>query len=65
MSSAPPPNVAAAASVVQGWLDTTGNADGRLSDEQVAKLTPAQRFDWTRQQSQKKPMPEWRDPRTR
>lgn len=61
MSATPPPNVAAAAAVVQGWLDQQAN--GYLSDEQVSKLTPAQRLDWSRQRSREKQMPEWRDPR--
>jgi hypothetical protein len=35
---------------------------GRLSSEQIQRLTPAQRLDYSRQFDQKT-MPEWRDPR--
>ena len=34
----------------------------RLSEEQIAKLTPAQRLDYARLWDQSK-MPSWRDPR--
>ena len=36
--------------------------DGRLSREQIERLTPAQRLDYSRQFDQSK-MPAWRDPR--
>jgi hypothetical protein len=36
---------------------------GRLSSEQIAKLTPAQRLDYSRQFEQSS-MPAWRDPRS-
>jgi hypothetical protein len=36
--------------------------DGRLSREQIERLTPAQRLDYSRQFDQTK-MPAWRDPR--
>ena len=36
---------------------------GRLSDEQIRQLTPAQRLDYARQWDQKT-MPDWRDPRS-
>ena len=35
---------------------------GRLSDEQISRLTPAQRLDYSRQWDQST-MPAWRDPR--
>lgn len=35
---------------------------GRRSDEEIAKMTPAQRLDYVRQFDQSK-MPDWRDPR--
>jgi hypothetical protein len=61
MSDATPPeNVRIAAAVVDNWL--AQQQEGRLSAEQIAKLTPAQRLDYTRQFDQRK-MPEWKDPR--
>lgn len=56
MAGTPPPDVAAAAAKVQAWLDAdrtapvrSGDPAGRVSDEQFAKMTPAQRLDYTRQ----------------
>lgn len=52
----------------QGGASFRGNGreppqpGGRLSSEQIAKLTPAQRLDYSRQFDQSK-MPDWRDPR--
>lgn len=53
----------------QGGARFTGNGReppqpaGRLSSEQIAKLTPAQRLDYSRQFEQAS-MPAWRDPRS-
>jgi hypothetical protein len=52
----------------QGGAPFRGNGrepptpNGRLSSEQIAKLTPAQRLDYSRQFDQSK-MPAWQDPR--
>jgi hypothetical protein len=52
----------------QGGAPFRGNgrepptAPGRLSSEQIARLTPAQRLDYSRQWDQST-MPPWRDPR--
>jgi hypothetical protein len=52
----------------QGGAPFRGNGreppqgDGRLSREQIERLTPAQRLDYSRQFDQTK-MPAWRDPR--
>ena len=65
MSADPPSDVAAAAAVVQGWLNQQApDANGRLSDGQVSKLSPAARLDYTRKFNQQQ-MPAWKDPRTR
>lgn len=56
----PPPEIARAAGQVQAWLDEQNPT--RLSREQIDKLTPAQRLDYSRLWDQSK-MPEWRDPR--
>jgi hypothetical protein len=58
MSNTPPPAVAAAAAIVRAWLDTPVV---KKADE-IAKMTPAQRLDYSRQFNQKQ-MPEWKDPR--
>jgi hypothetical protein len=47
VTAAPPPDVAAAAAVVQKWLDS-GQQPPRVTDEQYAKMTPAQRLDYAR-----------------
>ena len=52
----------------QGGASFRGNGreppqpQGRLSDEQIKRLTPAQRLDYSRQWDQST-MPAWRDPR--
>ena len=35
----------------------------RLSADEIAKLTPAQRLDYTRAASNARKMPDWQDPR--
>jgi hypothetical protein len=57
----PPRHVADAATVVNEWLKNVEPAR-RLSDEQIKRLTPAQRLDYSRQWDQST-MPAWRDPR--
>ena len=51
MSNTPPPHVAAAAKVVNDWL---AGAEGRLSNEEHAKLSPAQKLDYCRRFDQSK-----------
>jgi hypothetical protein len=46
MSNAPPPDVAAAASIVQKWLD--GAPPVRVTDEQYRAMTNAQKLDYAR-----------------
>jgi hypothetical protein len=61
MSNTPPPEVAAAAAVVQRWLD---NAPPVVkSAEEVAKMTPAERLDYARQFPQHLPSGKWSKPR--
>jgi hypothetical protein len=43
-------------------LKNVGSPPVRLSAEQIAKLSPAERLDYARQWDQSK-MPAWRDPR--
>jgi uncharacterized protein YeaO (DUF488 family) len=57
----PPRHVADAAKVVDQWLKSVEPAS-RLSHEQIQRLTPAQRLDYSRQFDQAS-MPAWRDPR--
>jgi len=61
-TNAPPPEVAAAAAVVDAWLrksppvvaDTKPTPQGgRVSDEQYARMTPAQKLDYARQFDQR------------
>jgi hypothetical protein len=59
MSNTPPPEVAAAAAVVQRWLDQP--AIPKSADE-ISRMTPAQKLDYARQFNQKK-MPDWTDQR--
>jgi hypothetical protein len=68
--SNPPPEVAAAASVVENWLKSA--PQGRVSDEQYKAMSPAEKLNYTRQFTQKladgirqdhATMPEWKDPR--
>jgi hypothetical protein len=60
--SNPPPNVAQAAGIVNQWLNEVENT--RLSPEQIAALSPAERIDYCRRFDQSK-MPAWRDPRAK
>lgn len=60
MSGTPPPNVQAAAAVVQAYLDSQ---QGPLSAEAYAKLSPAEKLDYSRRFDQSK-MPAWKDPRS-
>jgi hypothetical protein len=69
MAETPPPHVAAAAEIVRQYLD--GPPTVRSADE-VAKMTPAQKLDYSRQFKQAladgkrqdhATMPEWKDPR--
>jgi uncharacterized protein YeaO (DUF488 family) len=57
----PPRHVQDAANVVDQWLKSVEPAR-RLSSEQIAKLSPAERLDYARQWDQKA-MPDWKDPR--
>ena len=36
---------------------------GQRSADEIARMTPAQRLDYTRERSQQSKMPEWQDPR--
>jgi hypothetical protein len=54
-----PPHVQA---LLDGNLKSVGQSPVRLSSEQIAKLSPAQRLDYSRQWDQST-MPPWRDPR--
>jgi hypothetical protein len=56
----PPPEVARAAAQVQGWLDQQNAKPA--PPEVVAKMTPAQRLDYSRLFDQSQ-MPAWKDPR--
>jgi hypothetical protein len=56
----PPPEVQRAAAQVQGWLDQQ-NAKPK-SPEEIARMTPAQRLDYSRLFDQST-MPAWKDPR--
>ena len=56
----PPPNVQAAAAIVNDWL---AKVEGRKSQEEIARMSPAERLDYNRQFDQSK-MPGWKDPRT-
>jgi hypothetical protein len=62
-SRLPPRHVQDAADVVNQWLKTV-EPGRRLSDEQIKRLTPAQRLDYSRQWDQST-MPAWRDLRGR
>ncbi len=57
---APPPHVAQAAAVVDGWLRQVENR--QLNGDEVAKLSAAERLDYARRFDQTK-MPAWKDPR--
>jgi hypothetical protein len=56
----PPDDVKAAAAVVDVWVRQQENR--QLSAEEIAKLSPAERLDYSRRFDQTK-MPAWRDPR--
>jgi hypothetical protein len=61
MSGATPPAaVAAAAATVEKWLGEQSGA--RKSDEEVARMSPRERLNYSRSFDQSK-MPEWKDPR--
>ena len=51
-TSAPPPHVAAAAAVVDGWLRQNA-APARVSDEQFKKMSDAERLNYARGFDQK------------
>jgi hypothetical protein len=57
----PPRHVADAAKLVDQWLKSVEPARC-LSDEQIKRLTQAERLDYSRQWDQST-MPAWRDPR--
>jgi hypothetical protein len=62
-NSNPPADVTFAAVVVQTWLDKQQpGGQGKLSVEQVAKMSPADRIDYCRRFDQTN-MPAWKDPR--
>jgi hypothetical protein len=48
MSNTPPPEVAAAAAVVQKWLDS-GSPPVRVSDDVFAKMSARDRLNYARQ----------------
>ncbi|WP_316228632.1 hypothetical protein [Bradyrhizobium sp. SZCCHNR1045] len=60
MSSNPPPDVQAAAAKVQTWLDSQQRA---LTPAEIAKLSSAEKLDYTRARSTAVKMPDWRNPR--
>ena len=60
-SRMPLPHEQAAAEVVKGYLKRVEQPQ-RLSSEQIAKLSPAERLDYARQWDQNS-MPAWKDPR--
>ena len=61
MPGRPPPDVEAAAVIVNGWLER--ETAQPKSTEELAKLSAAERLDRCRQFDQSK-MPAWRDPRS-
>ena len=58
----PPPEIQRKAADVQAWLDQQNPT--RKSPQEIARMTPAQRLDYSRLWDQTK-MPEWKDPRVR
>ena len=58
-SAGPPDSVRAAAAVVDAWVREQETR--RLTPEELAKLTPAQKLDYCRRFDQTKMT--WRDPR--
>ncbi|WP_315729135.1 hypothetical protein [Bradyrhizobium sp. SZCCHNS2015] len=61
MSAIPPPHVAQAAAIVDGWLREVENR--QLTAEEIRKLSPAEKLDYSRKFNQAG-MPAWQDPRT-
>jgi hypothetical protein len=59
----PPPHIQRSAADVQRWLDQQNVTP--KTPEEIARMTPAERLDYTRAASAARPMPEWRDPRSR
>jgi hypothetical protein len=59
-SSSPPPEVAAAAEVVNTWLRE--REAGAVKSE-PKKMSAAEKLDWARSHDQSK-MPAWKDPRS-
>jgi len=57
----PPPHVQRGAADVQHWLDQQNPTP--KSAEEIARMTPAERLDYTRAASAARKMPDWRDPR--
>jgi hypothetical protein len=69
MANELPPEVAAAAAVVDSWLKgqppvlaARPQEPARPAAQEPTKMTPAQRLDWARSHDQTK-MPPWKDPR--
>jgi hypothetical protein len=58
----PPPEVLAAAAVLERWTSASEKAIGTKSAEEIAKMTPAERLDYCRRFDQSK-MPNSPDPR--
>jgi hypothetical protein len=58
MSNEPPPEVAAAAAVVDNWLKSAPQSP--VSDEQYKAMTPAQKLDYARRFDQTKFLPDGR-----
>jgi hypothetical protein len=50
MSNAPPPEVAAAAAIVQKWLDSS---PARVSADEYDRMTAAQKWDYARSHDQR------------
>jgi|HubBroStandDraft_6_1064221.scaffolds.fasta_scaffold1545586_2 hypothetical protein len=63
MTDAPPPEVAAAAAVVDAWLK--GNAGtGIATVSQPRPISATERFRTFSPEDRAKPQPAWKDPRT-
>jgi hypothetical protein len=61
--NAPPPEVAAAAAIVDRWLKDQPPIVGGVQQPPARKLSDAEKLDRARSVDQSK-MPEWKDPRT-
>jgi hypothetical protein len=59
---APPPEVAAAAAIVDRWLKDQPPIVGGVRQPPARKLSDAEKLDRARSADQSK-MPEWKDPR--